>query len=364
MRCSLAVLVACLPLCGCLGLGPIRLRADQIGFSRALLDSEKQATLLNAVRLRYADTPVFLDTTQVISGYQLQRSLTGGFEVFPNAALSTFLNGGGAVQLQETPTFTFQPETGEEFTTSIIRPLSPTTLLALALGGLPVDLLFRLGVQSINNLNNSLALASNESEGSPDFFLLLHDLRALQIARLIDLRLEVAQGAATKRNSNNGGGAPSEHIHLSFAPTQDRELTSILNETKRLLGLSQDVREVELVYGLHAPAPGQVAILTRSMLGVLGEVAISIEVPSDDVMRGRTVPTIAAIGIERGPVVTVHSGRVAPQDSFAAAEYRGTWFWIANDDFASKLAFSVIQILFATAKVGHAPGAIITIPAG
>jgi hypothetical protein len=56
MRCSLAVLVACLPLCGCLGLGPIRLRADQIGFSRALLDSEKQATLLNAVRLRYAAT--------------------------------------------------------------------------------------------------------------------------------------------------------------------------------------------------------------------------------------------------------------------------------------------------------------------
>ena len=135
----------------------------------------------------------------MISGYQLQRSLTGGFEVFPNAAASTFLNGGGAVQLQETPTFTFQPETGEEFTASIIRPLSPTTLLALALGGLPVDLLFRLGVQSINNLNNSLALASNESEGSPDFFLLLHDLRALQIARLIDLRLEVAQRAATQR---------------------------------------------------------------------------------------------------------------------------------------------------------------------
>ena len=128
--------------------------------------------------------------------------------------------------------------------------------------------------------------------------------------------------------------------------------------------MSQDVREVELVYGLHAPAPGQVAILTRSMLGVLGEVAISIEVPSDDVMRGRTVPTIGAIGIERGPAITVHSGRVAPQDSFVAAEYRGTWFWIANDDFASKLAFSVIQILFATAKVGHTPGAIITIPAG
>ena len=60
---SPAILIACLPLWGCFGVGSVRLGADQIGYSRALLDAEKEATLLNVVRLRYADVPVFLDTT-------------------------------------------------------------------------------------------------------------------------------------------------------------------------------------------------------------------------------------------------------------------------------------------------------------
>ena len=78
-------------LCGCFSLGTTRLYEDQLGYSRALGDAEKSDTLLNVVRIRYADTPIFLQATQVISGYQLQRNVTGGFEAFPAANPSTFL---------------------------------------------------------------------------------------------------------------------------------------------------------------------------------------------------------------------------------------------------------------------------------
>src|ERR1700692_3626652 len=79
------MLLVCLSLCGCFGLGNTRLYEDQLGYSRALGDAEKSDTLLNVVRLRYADTPIVLQATQVISGYQLQRNVTGGFEAFPAA---------------------------------------------------------------------------------------------------------------------------------------------------------------------------------------------------------------------------------------------------------------------------------------
>jgi hypothetical protein len=65
--------------------------------------------------LRYADTPIVLQATQVISGYQLQRNVTGGFEAFPAAKPSTFLNGSASAQLQQSPTFTFQPLSGAQF---------------------------------------------------------------------------------------------------------------------------------------------------------------------------------------------------------------------------------------------------------
>ncbi len=74
------MLWACMGLGGCFGFGSTRLYEDQLSYSRALGEAEKSDTLLNVVRLRYANSPIFLQATQVISGYQLQRSVTGGFD--------------------------------------------------------------------------------------------------------------------------------------------------------------------------------------------------------------------------------------------------------------------------------------------
>jgi hypothetical protein len=89
-----------------------------------------------------------------------------------------------------------------------------------------------------------------------------------------------------------------------------------------------------------------------------------IDVPPDDVARHLTFPTVGNIGLEHRPVVIIHSGAVVPADVFTAVQYHRTWFWIAEDDFDSKLAFTVLQILLALARTENAPGAIVTIPAG
>src|SRR5215472_10080350 len=183
-------LLACVSQCGCFGLGTTRFYQDQLGYSRAVGDAEKSNTLLNTVRLRYGDTPVVLQAAQVISGYQLQRNVTGGFEAFPAANPSTFLNGSASAQLQQSPTFTFQPLSGAQYAQSFIQPLSPTNLLPLVMGDLPIDVLFRLAVQSINGLSNTVALTQTGAAGSPDFFLLLQDLRQLQITGLLSIRLQ------------------------------------------------------------------------------------------------------------------------------------------------------------------------------
>jgi hypothetical protein len=100
------------------------------------------------------------------------------------------------------------------------------------------------------------------------------------------------------------------------------------------------------------------------MLSALGQLALQIDVPPEDVARHLTFPTVGNIGLERRPVVIIHSGAAAPADVFTAVQYRRTWFWIAEDDFDSKLAFTVLQILLALARTETAPGAIVTIPAG
>ena len=345
-------------LCGCFKLGNTRLYEDRLGYSRALGDAEKSDTLLNVVRLRYADTPIVLQATQVISGYQLQRNVTGGFEAFPAANPSTFLSGSASAQLQQSPTFTFQPLSGAQFAQSFIRPLAPADLLSLAMSGLPVDVLFRLGVQSVNGLSNAVALTRQTgAAGSLEFFQLLQDLRRLQIAGLLSVKVENNAARADIR-SNSG---PS-HVYFLVATTRDPDLLAVVDEAKRLLGMSPAVSEAEVVYGLD-PQPGQVAILSRPILGVLAQLSLQIDVPPDDIVRNLTLPTVGNVGPEHRPVVIIHSGAAAPEDVFTSAQYRQSWFWIAEDDFDSKLAFTVLQILLALARTEIPPGAIVTIPA-
>jgi len=349
-----------LPLCGCFHLGPDRLEEDEIGYSQALGDTQNQQTLLNVVRLRYADTPSFLQTTQIISSYQLQQSVEGGLQTYPGASTNAgnFLTAGASAQFQQSPTFTLQPIIGEQFADSFIRPLSPAELMPLIESGVPVDVLFRLGVQSVNDLQNARALGGTGNQGSPLFFLLLHDLRVLQIAGMLDIAQRNGGTETTKKVK------PEQEVYMEIEPTADPNLAAIAAEARELLGMAPDALGAEVVYGVGTGAGGQISILTRPMLSILNQLAIQVDVPSADIEDGETTPSVGNIGIEHRPVVIVQSGHKAPHDAFVAIQYHQTWFWISGDDFDSKIAFSLVQILLALTQTTNASGAIITIPAG
>ena len=110
---SLAVVAL---LTGCAHLGPKSVAVDRFDYSTAIADSWKQQTLLNIVKLRYMDLPVFVDVSSVVAGYSMQ---TGGSI---NGTLSTekaiqgnFLTGGGSAIYTDRPTITYTPLTGNKF---------------------------------------------------------------------------------------------------------------------------------------------------------------------------------------------------------------------------------------------------------
>lgn len=345
---------------GCYSIGSYKLGKDQDQYAGSMIEASKRQTLSNLVRLRYADTPGFLDTTQLISGYQLQRN------AFLGVASDTFPirpNGGLAAQLQESPTFTFQPVTGDAYAHSLLRPLPPASLLPLAMGGLPIDVLLRLSVQSINLISNNRPFSRNSGDldatvdsHSIDFFSLAHDLRLLQAAGLLNIQLQQDPDKSGKDSENN-------RVFLSISSTTDPNLALIVDKTKKQLNFSSKYERMEVVYGLGEPHPGQIRMLTRSMLSILGQIAYQIQIPDDEVSSGNTRKSIDIPGnITQKPLIDVHASHKEPDNAFVSILYDHYYYWIDRGDFESKLAFTITQMLLELSKTTLNPGAVVTIP--
>ena len=129
MRRGLAVGVMVLALLGssgCASFGPTSVNRDRFDYIQALATSWKHQTLLNIVKLRYADTPVFLDVTQVIGSYQLQAGFSvGGSVNFGGPPFPNGLSLGTAGTYTDRPTVIYTPLTGAHFLKVIMTPVPP-----------------------------------------------------------------------------------------------------------------------------------------------------------------------------------------------------------------------------------------------
>jgi len=93
---------------GCVSIGPMTVARDRLDYTSAISESWKRQTLLNLVKLRYADAPVFLDVESIISQYGVQTQLEFelGWFSLPSSN-SQIVTGNGAYA--ERPTVTMLP---------------------------------------------------------------------------------------------------------------------------------------------------------------------------------------------------------------------------------------------------------------
>jgi hypothetical protein len=117
-------------LSGCASIGPSTLSRDRFDYITAISDSGKSQMLLNLVKLRYGDAPVFLDMSSVINQYTVEGSLGYSSSSFAGQAAYT-----------DRPTITYLPVSGEKFARGLVTPIPPTVILNLIQAAYPADLI-------------------------------------------------------------------------------------------------------------------------------------------------------------------------------------------------------------------------------
>src|SRR4249919_3048277 len=119
-----AALACALASTGCHHLGPKTVAVDRFDYSAAIADSWKQQTLLNIVKLRYMDLPVFMDVASVVSGYSMQTGVSINGTLSTERALQgNYASLGGQALYTDRPTITYVPMTGEKFLRGLITPI-------------------------------------------------------------------------------------------------------------------------------------------------------------------------------------------------------------------------------------------------
>ena len=316
--------------------GPQTIPRDRFDYGSAVKRSWQEQLLVNLVRLRYLDTPVFLDVDQIVAQYTLNGTVgvsTGSLGAEGQGAPVA----GASGTWTESPVITFTPMSGERFTQSLLRPVSPANLLALAQIGWPVDAVFGVGVRAVNGLLAASRTATFRRAADPDFYRTVSLLRKLQANGSFGFRVETNErGAAT--------------LLTLRRPGVDAEADADAKALRELLRLSPEAQEFTLSMGAIPQGPTDIALLTRSALEIFAEASAGVQIPAGDLDEGRATRMDAPSAADAATGFTIQikasAERPSDREAFASVRYRTHWFWVDDRDLDSKRSLGFLMLLF------------------
>lgn len=341
---------ACLVLCvaGCTWVGPEIIRSGRSGYNDAILATSDQQLLQNIVRMRFGDSVGFLTVSSVTANVTFTTSATVdlGYGAPQNYA-GALIPFSGNIASEQNPTISYTPVGGDR----VLRQLASET---------PIDLTVLLVSSAHSQRAAFTAIVRRVNDiRNPDFVdppSLVADPRFDEIATL----LETLQRRGILYWVKLGGAESGYGIVLhSYNPHSSREVNRLIDLTavKKPLRDGDDV-VIPLRLSAGSPAPGTIAIETRSLFDLVRLAAASIELPRDAAAGATTFG-------KRGPagdLVQIRSSTFRPKDSRAVCEYRGRFYYIDQNDESTKQWFTMLGLL-ASAQVpdtGVAP--LLTVP--
>ncbi len=342
---AIAIALITSVLVSCTSIGPGRLGKDQFNYNASVGQALQSQMLVNFVKLRYGDTPVFLEVTSIVNQYELESEV--GLNLINGSPDGQELGAKGTYI--DKPTVSYSPIKGEAFTRSLLTPIPPETVFSLIQAGWPADLVLKIAVRSINGISNTVGGLAGQRPADDRFQVLIKAVRHIQLAGGMGLRVE-------KQDEGNVS-------LITFRTAHTDELENEVRLVREMLDIDLSQLEIPLVFGAARKTNQELAVLSRSMLDVMTALGAYIKVPENHVVEGRASKNLPD---DTPRLIMVHSSQDKPEDAFISVPYRGYWFWIADTDLQSKRMLSVMVLLFSLVQTGNVSpvSPVLTIPAG
>ncbi len=385
LRPAIGLLLLGLTCMGCVG--PHALQNTRLRYNEVYRATNDEQLLLNIVRLRYADSPVFIDLPTITGQYEA--GAVGGFNTplnsldpgIPNFAI-------GQLMLRDTPTLSYHPREGKEIASSLIEPLN-ADLIRFVSPGSNTLLFLLMTANDINDIRNA-PLATSLHPRTPD------DNAEFRI--LVDLLVRLQERGAIEIELGNFAGEQFDSLPVQQVSGQDvlqaaqngfafrieGERATLEKRQKtvaiRIRPADLDAPDVQQLVAMLRLRPGQntynwrdeqlgddserevvtlpnplggetIKIHMRSVLQVMSFLSKGVCVPEEHVLNGIAPMTP---GIDRAfhdwsdvtaGLMRIRSQKHRPRETEVAIHYRGYWFYIDSSDTISRSTLALLELL-------------------
>ena len=272
------------------------IRRDFADYNQTIHYNNSQQMLLNLVRLKYRETPLFMEVGALSASYDV----SGNFELGAGRISdANAISGEVGGRFSARPTITYTPLSGEMYVKRVLAEIDPETFILLVHSGWPVDVLCHVIVEKISGNQN------NEDEESYS-----------QFQELVQVLAEAQDGGRLRFLKDSGHG--------------------VVIEVKTTRG--------DIFGGTQTPEPSTHLlpikdILFRSLLDLMFFLGKNTDVPEKHLDQVRSGRTNGWLNIRH------HSS--APDDALVTVRHNGYYFSIARNDIRTKDTFALLKLLFA-----------------
>jgi hypothetical protein len=388
-------------------MGSWAIRGTRLHYNESYSHTATQEMLLNVVRMRYGESPSFLDLPGVTS--VTEAGVVGA------GAQTAPLDGtfGGRFNLREEPTLAYQPRSGDNLAESLTKAFTAELLLDVPPGNDTRTFLLAF-VDSINGVRNSPTATSPGSriiEPNDDYRYAIDLIDGMTTRGALRARVakrDVKAHSAVPTKALAGGGKVPGASMVAAAKKNYRyevsgEEVTLVKES-RLLALTvrpealdagdfqEFTRILRLqpgrsVYAIKSQENDEVDYMAESGGGpsfdeprdtltlnvrsgyqVLAFLSKGVDVPESHVRHGTVCMFKGPDGrpfdarqITRG-LFKVCVQKHRPLRSDVAVHYRGHWFYIAEDDVQSRSTLSLIKFAIDVQSQSGNAGPVLTLP--
>ena len=340
---------------------PSRVALDGEGgrtaYNVAIQATNSKQMLLNLVRLRYSDSPLFLDVSSITTQTTYRSDVTPLFSI-PGFSSQNPFKIGGDLLWEDQPTITYTPLEGPSFAARLLRPIDLHTIQLLCYSGWDIDRVFRMMIQNFEELANYPENSIHGIEYTPIYQLFTeasHLLRHFQIKGELQLGVKVKE---SKEDSDELS------LQISFPADGDESsrLAKLIHSNEMMHG--KFVKEIQLGFNKE----GKIGVMPRSILSCMYHLSQGVEVPSEHVECGMVKVQAGSekeVAEPKSELINVLCSRISPKRAFVSVKYREYWFYIDDCDLFSKRTFALLlQLYNLNAIVPKNRGPILSLPLG